>query len=118
MDIDLGAIEATCNVIVATANLDAAVARGLAVGLDLQLQLKVTIFVFRQQPNVVVLAAGRRFSGDRAVNDLPVAGLVLVLGPALDDPPIEVLAVEQTRPASVIGGDRMQCSGQRENEAR
>ena len=108
MDIDLGAIEVPCNVIVAAANLDAAVARGLAVGLDLQLQLEVAIFLFRQQPDVVVLAAGRRFSGDRAVNDLPVSGLVLVFGPALDDPPVEVLAVEQARPASLIGGDRMQ----------
>ena len=94
MDVNLGAVEHACNVIVATANLDAAVARGRSVGLDLQLQFEVAIFLFRQQPDIVVLAAGRRLGRDRAVNDLPVSGLVLVFGPTFDGPPVEVCAVE------------------------
>ena len=61
-----------------------------------------------------MLAAGRSLGGDCAVDDLPVADLILVLGTALHNPTVEVLPVEQARPLAVVsvGGCRKDRHGQ------
>jgi hypothetical protein len=68
----------------------------------------------------VVLAAGRRFGGDRAVHNLPVSNLVLVSRSALDDPAIQVLAVEQTGPSRLAAldfGGQGQVAGHQQRQA-
>jgi hypothetical protein len=104
MNVDLGAVEPIGGVIVSAANLDAAIAGRRAVRLDPQSQFEISVFFFRQKPDVVVFAI-RRFGGNRSINRLPIRRPIPVFGATLDGPAIKTLAIEETRPYVVVRYD-------------
>lgn len=99
IDVHLRSVQISGLIVVSAPDLDAAVARALAVGLNLGLEFEVAVLLLGEQPDVIVFTAGRCLGGDGAVHHLPIANLVLVLGAALDDPAVQALAVEEGGPA-------------------
>jgi len=63
----MGTVQPTGLIIVPAADLDTAVARVVAVRLETQAQDKVTVLLFREQPNVIMLLASHGISEDRSV---------------------------------------------------
>lgn len=82
---------------------DAAVAGGVAIGLEFEPEGKIAVLAVGDEPDVVVLGVGHRVGENGAGVDLPEY-LVLVDGPALDGPAGEVGAGEQRDPEGLILG--------------
>ena len=113
IDVHLRPIEPASGVVVATANLHAAVAGAVAESLEFQPQDEIRVLPIADQPDVIVFGGGHRVGNNAAVFDFPECACA-VCRFALNGPSGEVLAVEERLPrlwVSSVGGacNHAQC---------